>query len=667
MRTKTVGLFGVVLALSLIGLQRVSASEGFDDLVRFLKANDETVHNYLRTSRAAYDFTPDEIVYLHDMGVPDRIIQHALNHGKKLRELADNPPVVRIVVAPPPDETNMTLFFDALEPYGDWIEVDHTWVWRPEVASNNPNWRPYCDKGSWVYTDAGWAWHSEYPWGWAPFHYGRWKNNPQFGWLWTPDNVWAPAWVSWRTDERHYGWAPLPPTARFEEGVGFQRAHIEINFGLSEHDYSFVPVEKICEPELTAHVIPPTRVTNVYNNTTIIQNNITYNDHRVIVRGPPIERTREATHRDIVQVHITDKPVQTGEAIKGNTLTQNTFAVYRPTIKNTTPVNTDLVLARRKAAEQQRETTQALKVEKIENNATRTIDRREADAAAKQKILDARTDAQVAKKEETAAETAARIKAREQALKIEADARQARLQEETRKQAALAAVEQARADAKAKADAAQREALEAKRTELVAEAQAKAKARQEEEAKKQAEAAADAQARVAVRAKAEAAQREEEQAKAAARAKAEAAQRDAQEAKRAELAADVQAKAKARQEEEAKKQAEAAADAQARAAAREKTKEAAATKREDRKEAIAERTPEVGVLAVKPGTAAPEITAILIQKQFNPDKIFNLVATGDMAAQIDALAKKGARARVRGKVAGDTITVESVEEVKTKK
>ena len=49
------------------------------------------------------------------------------------------------------------------------------------------------------------------PWGWAPFHYGRWGWTPALGWFWGPGLVWAPAWVSWRYTNGHVAWAPYAP------------------------------------------------------------------------------------------------------------------------------------------------------------------------------------------------------------------------------------------------------------------------------------------------------------------------------------------------------------------------------------------------------------------------------------------------------------------------
>ena len=183
---------------------------------------------------------------------------------------------------------------DALTPYGQWVELDGNWVWQPSVAQTNPDWRPYCHSGHWVYTDVGWAWHSDYSWGWAaPFHYGRWSSNERLGWVWTPDTTWGPAWVSWRNDEVHAGWAPLPPAAKFEVGVGlhFGGGHggVNINFGLTERDYTFVPVEHVCDTTIVTFVVPRTEVVTVYRQTTVVENAVVYHDDRVVSAGISID------------------------------------------------------------------------------------------------------------------------------------------------------------------------------------------------------------------------------------------------------------------------------------------------------------------------------------------------------------------------------------------
>jgi hypothetical protein len=112
----------------------------------------------------------------------------------------------------PGEETEVSNqeFYDALSPYGHWIQrPDGEYVWIPEAG---PDFTPYSTNGYWVWTDSyGWTWTSDYAWGWAPFHYGRWDYDNGYGWYWLPDQVWGPAWVCWRGYPGYYGWAPLRP------------------------------------------------------------------------------------------------------------------------------------------------------------------------------------------------------------------------------------------------------------------------------------------------------------------------------------------------------------------------------------------------------------------------------------------------------------------------
>ena len=63
------------------------------------------------------------------------------------------------------------------------------------------DWAPYRD-GSWTWIAPwGWTWVDNAPWGYAPFHYGRWVQVDQ-RWAWAPGRlerrpVWAPALVGW--------------------------------------------------------------------------------------------------------------------------------------------------------------------------------------------------------------------------------------------------------------------------------------------------------------------------------------------------------------------------------------------------------------------------------------------------------------------------------------
>src|SRR5689334_10496074 len=73
--------------------------------------------------------------------------------------------------AQPGVSVSFQAFYDELSPYGQWVDYpNHGYVWVPRV---DRGFRPYYTSGRWAYSDYGNVWVSDYPWGWAPFHYGR--------------------------------------------------------------------------------------------------------------------------------------------------------------------------------------------------------------------------------------------------------------------------------------------------------------------------------------------------------------------------------------------------------------------------------------------------------------------------------------------------------------
>lgn len=102
-----------------------------------------------------------------------------------------------------------------LDHYGDWQEVSgHGYGWRPRVEGN---WAPY-QQGYWTNDyPYGLTWVSSEPWGYAPYHYGRWAfvNNQ---WFWIPEAVnttptYSPALVAFvpLNDANQIGWVALGP------------------------------------------------------------------------------------------------------------------------------------------------------------------------------------------------------------------------------------------------------------------------------------------------------------------------------------------------------------------------------------------------------------------------------------------------------------------------
>ncbi|HLJ37854.1 MAG TPA: DUF6600 domain-containing protein, partial [Steroidobacteraceae bacterium] len=107
---------------------------------------------------------------------------------------------------------------DALDDNGRWMQTpEYGFVWMPIVMATS--WAPY-RFGHWVFIAPwGWTWVDEAPWGYAPFHYGRWAQLSGM-WCWIPGPrnarpVYAPALVAWTgrasAPGGNVGWLPLGP------------------------------------------------------------------------------------------------------------------------------------------------------------------------------------------------------------------------------------------------------------------------------------------------------------------------------------------------------------------------------------------------------------------------------------------------------------------------
>lgn len=113
---------------------------------------------------------------------------------------------------------------DDLDDYGNWTEVrEYGHVWFPSTVV--ADWAPY-RYGHWTWIDPwGWTWVDDAPWGFAPFHYGRWVSvGGRWGWAPGPvyvRPVYAPALVAfvggsgWNLSigfgDGPVGWFPLGP------------------------------------------------------------------------------------------------------------------------------------------------------------------------------------------------------------------------------------------------------------------------------------------------------------------------------------------------------------------------------------------------------------------------------------------------------------------------
>ena len=208
------------------------------------------------------------------------------------------------------EDISLQSFYDELSPYGTWIQdPQYGYVWRPDADQGD--FRPYYTNGRWAMTEYGNTWVSNYDWGWAPFHYGRWVYNRYNQWVWIPDTVWGPAWVSWRSGGGYYGWAPMGP------GM-----NINVNFNIPNLWWVFVPQRNIYYDNFPRYYSRRNMV--IINNTTII-NHVYTRDRRSYYTGPRADEIRRYT-RQAVPVYTVNR---TSRPSRSN-ITGNRLEIYTP-------------------------------------------------------------------------------------------------------------------------------------------------------------------------------------------------------------------------------------------------------------------------------------------------------------------------------------------------
>jgi hypothetical protein len=168
--------------------------------------------------------------------------------------------------------------YEDLDDNGSWRN-DPTYgnVWTPRVSRE---WAPYHD-GHWAWISPwGWTWVDDAPWGYAPFHYGRWISS-RGDWSWVPgpiaiEPVYAPALVAFIGGSNfglsvtvggggnggNVGWFPLGPREVYVPGYNSSRGYVD-RVNVSNTNVS------------------TTTITNVYNNQITNINNTNSNNTNI--------------------------------------------------------------------------------------------------------------------------------------------------------------------------------------------------------------------------------------------------------------------------------------------------------------------------------------------------------------------------------------------------
>ena len=218
---------------------------------------------------------------------------------------------------------SLSFFYDELAPYGHWYpSQQYDWVWRP--AGVHAGWRPYVD-GYWVYSDYGPTWVSDYEWGWAPFHYGRWYLDPVLGWVWVPGTQWAPAWVSFHHGGGWVGWAPLPPGAGFSAGFSYAR---------HSGSYCFVQERHFLDRHIRRRAVPVAHNHGLLRRTRNVTRYATVN-RTVVNRSVPVERIARATRRPVPTHRVVDV-ARAGDVRRARARARE-VAMFRPAVRSVRP------------------------------------------------------------------------------------------------------------------------------------------------------------------------------------------------------------------------------------------------------------------------------------------------------------------------------------------
>jgi len=168
--------------------------------------------------------------------------------------------------------------YQDLDEYGAWRQTpSYGYAWFPRTTE--PGWAPY-RYGHWDYIEPwGYTWVDDEPWGFAPFHYGRWVDY-EGAWAWVPAPpraetaayvrpVYAPALVVWAggVGGADVAWFALGPREVYVPSYPVSRNYME------QMNVSNTTVN--------------TTVVNNYYNTTLVNKNTTVTNVTYVNRSVP--------------------------------------------------------------------------------------------------------------------------------------------------------------------------------------------------------------------------------------------------------------------------------------------------------------------------------------------------------------------------------------------
>ncbi|MFI5150946.1 MAG: DUF6600 domain-containing protein [Bacteroidia bacterium] len=214
------------------------------------------------------------------------------------------------------------VFYNELSPYGTWIDYPpYGYVWTPYAG---PEFIPYGTGGHWVWTDDSWLWLSDYSWGWAPFHYGRWFYDDYYGWLWIPGNDWGPAWVCWRYSPDFYGWVALGPAIGGDFYFGY-------NYYGRRESWVYLPSRYITSENPSRYYGPRSGTSSFLSTSSMISRTSTpASGGAKYVNGPDRISVEKVTGSRVSPVYLRER------TSPGYTLNNDHLSIYRPALSKAT-------------------------------------------------------------------------------------------------------------------------------------------------------------------------------------------------------------------------------------------------------------------------------------------------------------------------------------------
>ena len=223
--------------------------------------------------------------------------------------------------------------YEDLDEYGTWESApQYGHVWYPTAVA--VDWAPY-RAGHWVWIDPwGWNWVDDAPWGFAPFHYGRWAYvGSRWGWVPGPVDI-APVYA--------------PALVAFVGGGGFG---VSVSVGGPIGWFALGPGDVYFPGYYGGRdYFNRVNVSNTYINQTVVNNyyggwssgNVNYSQMTFANRNAPGALTAVPT-----AAFAAGQPVATSAVAVNRTTMANAHVLSRATV---TPTQTSLVAGRGRAA-----------------------------------------------------------------------------------------------------------------------------------------------------------------------------------------------------------------------------------------------------------------------------------------------------------------------------